>query len=134
MTTANGFEYGNGAPSRSAPQQAAALSAADAVSYLEQYSRGDGLAVHELMDSRKNGGLTYNDFLMLPGKITFPAHEVSLQTRYVGHHEWVDERCGCLWCWVHCGYRRRRGGRGRRLEQAGRSWKAGQTCVAEVDI
>jgi IMP dehydrogenase len=79
MPFANGTESGNGAPSR--PAQA--LAAADAISALQEYTRGDGLAVHELMDSRKNGGLTYNDFLMLPGKITFPAHEVSLQTRYV---------------------------------------------------
>lgn len=81
--TTAGTQFGNGAPSRPANGAAQTLNTADAVAYLEQYSRGDGLAVHELMDSRKNGGLTYNDFLMLPGKITFPANEVSLQTRYV---------------------------------------------------
>lgn len=35
------------------------------------------------MDSRKNGGLTYNDFLVLPGHINFPASDVSLQSKWV---------------------------------------------------
>lgn len=39
---------------------------------MEKYGRGDGLSLSELMDSRVNGGLTYNDFLMLPGHIDFP--------------------------------------------------------------
>ncbi len=58
-----------------------ALSAADALKHLQTYATGDGLAMSELMDSRKHGGLTYNDFLALPGFIDFPASEVSLQTR-----------------------------------------------------
>jgi IMP dehydrogenase len=29
----------------------------------------DGLSAKELVDSKKNGGLTYNDFLVLPGYI-----------------------------------------------------------------
>lgn len=33
------------------------------------YQTRDGLSVHELIDSRKNGALTYNDFLVLPGYI-----------------------------------------------------------------
>ncbi len=33
------------------------------------YPEGDGLTAKELLDSRKNGGLTYNDFLVLPGYI-----------------------------------------------------------------
>jgi IMP dehydrogenase len=45
------------------------------------YSHPDGLSVSELMDSTKNGGLTYNDFLLLPGKIDFPAHVVSTESR-----------------------------------------------------
>lgn len=32
----------------------------DALVHLESYSRGDGLSVRELMDSQKQGGLTYN--------------------------------------------------------------------------
>ncbi|WOO84624.1 Inosine-5'-monophosphate dehydrogenase [Vanrija pseudolonga] len=74
---ANGTATPAGAP----PRAAEALPASEAIAYLEQYGRGDGLSLAELMDSRKNGGLTYNDFLMLPGKIDFPASEVSLQTR-----------------------------------------------------
>jgi len=33
------------------------------------------------MDSRVHGGLTYNDFLLLPGKIDFPASEVSTESK-----------------------------------------------------
>jgi IMP dehydrogenase len=33
------------------------------------YTRKDGLSAAELLDSTKNGGLTYNDFLVLPGYI-----------------------------------------------------------------
>lgn len=32
----------------------------DALAHLESYARGDGLSVRELMDSQKQGGLTYN--------------------------------------------------------------------------
>lgn len=73
---ANGHSHPN-APERSEK----ALSASEALAFLDSYPRGDGLSVQELMDSRKNGGLTYNDFLMLPGHISFPASVVSLQTR-----------------------------------------------------
>jgi IMP dehydrogenase len=41
----------------------------------------DGLSAEELMDSRLHGGLTYNDFLILPGFIDFPATAVSLESR-----------------------------------------------------
>jgi len=33
------------------------------------------------MDSKANGGLTYNDFLILPGFIDFPASAVSLESK-----------------------------------------------------
>lgn len=33
------------------------------------------------MDSRVHGGLTYNDILLLPGKIDFPASDVITETR-----------------------------------------------------
>lgn len=52
-----------------------------AMDALKQYERKDGLSVDELMDGRKNGGLTYNDFLMLPGRIDFPSSAVSLDTK-----------------------------------------------------
>lgn len=49
------------------------LDPSQALSTLKEYSSGDGLSLKELMDTRVNGvgGLTYNDFLLLPGKITF---------------------------------------------------------------
>ena len=34
-----------------------------------EYRNGDGLDIHTLLDSAKHGGLTYNDFLVLPGYI-----------------------------------------------------------------
>jgi IMP dehydrogenase len=41
----------------------------------------DGLSAEDLMDSKANGGLTYNDFLILPGFIDFPASAVSLESK-----------------------------------------------------
>lgn len=52
-----------------------------ALEHLKTYSRSDGLSVAELMDSRVHGGLTYNDFLLLPGKIDFPASDVVSESR-----------------------------------------------------
>ncbi|KAJ4401803.1 inosine-5'-monophosphate dehydrogenase [Didymella pomorum] len=45
-----------------------------------EYQERDGIDVKTLIDSKRNGGLTYNDFLMLPGYIGFPAAEVTLDT------------------------------------------------------
>ncbi|KAK7513580.1 inosine-5'-monophosphate dehydrogenase IMD2 [Phyllosticta citriasiana] len=44
------------------------------------YGERDGLDIHTLIDSKLNGGLTYNDFLVLPGYIGFPAANVNLDT------------------------------------------------------
>ncbi|PPQ90260.1 hypothetical protein CVT25_013085 [Psilocybe cyanescens] len=52
-----------------------------ALEHLKKYPRSDGLAVTDLMDSQVHGGLTYNDFLLLPGKIDFPASEVVTESR-----------------------------------------------------
>lgn len=52
-----------------------------AVELLAEYKSRDGLDVHELMDTAKHGGLTYNDFLVLPGYIGFAASEVALDSR-----------------------------------------------------
>lgn len=49
--------------------------------YLAEYPEKDGLSISQLMDSKIRGGLTYNDFLVLPGKIEFPSSVVSLKTR-----------------------------------------------------
>ncbi|GAA6019126.1 hypothetical protein JCM10207_006551 [Rhodosporidiobolus poonsookiae] len=57
------------------------LDPAKALEHLKTYERLDGLSVRELMDSKVQGGLTYNDFLVLPGHIDFPASAVSLESR-----------------------------------------------------
>ncbi|POY74052.1 putative IMP dehydrogenase [Rhodotorula taiwanensis] len=57
------------------------LSPDQAMKHLESYKHSDGLSVRELMDSKAQGGLTYNDFLVLPGHIDFPASAVSLESR-----------------------------------------------------
>jgi IMP dehydrogenase len=49
--------------------------------HLKSYIRSDGLSVSDLMNSQVNGGLTYNDFLLLPGKIEFSASEVITESR-----------------------------------------------------
>jgi IMP dehydrogenase len=45
-----------------------------------KHSAHDGLDAKTLLDSRVNGGLTYNDFLVLPGYIGFSAADVMLDT------------------------------------------------------
>lgn len=57
------------------------LDAKNALEHLETYSNGDGLSAAQLMDSEKHGGLTYNDFLLLPGHINFSANEVITESR-----------------------------------------------------
>lgn len=52
-----------------------------ALEHLKSYQSSDGLSVSELMDSKAHGGLTYNDFLILPGKIDFPASDVITENR-----------------------------------------------------
>ncbi|OKL63651.1 Inosine-5'-monophosphate dehydrogenase [Talaromyces atroroseus] len=51
-----------------------------AVEILEKEYPKDGLDVETLLDSDKHGALTYNDFLILPGYIGFPASDVTLDT------------------------------------------------------
>lgn len=41
----------------------------------------DGLTGTQLFDAQISGGLTYNDFLILPGYIDFPASIVNLETQ-----------------------------------------------------
>lgn len=52
-----------------------------ALEYVKTFPQKDGLSVEQLMDSVTRGGLTYNDFLVLPGKITKPSSAVGLQTQ-----------------------------------------------------
>ncbi|KAF2224869.1 inosine-5'-monophosphate dehydrogenase [Elsinoe ampelina] len=44
------------------------------------YKEKDGIDVNTLLDSKTRGGLVYNDFLILPGYIGFPANAVNLET------------------------------------------------------
>lgn len=58
------------------------LNPKDAIAELKSYQSGpDGLSVSELLNSKLRGGLTYNDFLILPGKIDFPASAVITESR-----------------------------------------------------
>lgn len=57
------------------------LDSSKANSYLAEYKHKDGLAVEALMDDQLSGGLTYNDFLILPGYINFDARKTSLESR-----------------------------------------------------
>ena len=52
-----------------------------ALEHLKTYEHSDGLSISELIDSRVHGGLTYNDFIVLAGKIDFAAQEVVTETR-----------------------------------------------------
>ncbi|EME46402.1 hypothetical protein DOTSEDRAFT_51895 [Dothistroma septosporum NZE10] len=55
--------------------------ASRALEMIEQYGSKGGIAVQDLMDPKKMGGLTYNDFLLLPGYIGFPASDVDLTSK-----------------------------------------------------
>lgn len=52
-----------------------------ALELLRRYKQRDGISVEDLMDEAKTGGLTYNDFLLLPGYIGFPASVVDLTSK-----------------------------------------------------
>jgi IMP dehydrogenase len=52
-----------------------------ALEHLGSYNDSDGLAVEDLMNSKLHGGLTYNDFLLLPGRIDFPASDVITESK-----------------------------------------------------
>ncbi|CAG8958370.1 hypothetical protein HYALB_00011734 [Hymenoscyphus albidus] len=56
------------------------LDPSKALEVLDSYKEKDGLDVKSLLDSKVHGGLTYNDFLILPGYIGFAAHEVVLDS------------------------------------------------------
>lgn len=51
-----------------------------ALDLLKEYESRDGLSIQDLMDTKLRGGLTYNDFLLLPGYIGFPASDVALDS------------------------------------------------------
>lgn len=67
MPISNGDAATNGTPLRRNIEK---LDYRDALKVLESdYPSKDGLDIHTLLDSRENGALTYNDFLVLPGYI-----------------------------------------------------------------
>ena len=79
-----------------------------------EYANGDGLDVHELLDSAKHGGLTYNDFLVLPGYIGMTRTQSTLAwlTRqrlrgigchagYARHETYYVEDAVCVFAYGH---------------------------------
>lgn len=62
-------------------QESKYLDPSTALEHLKTYSHSDGLSVNDLIDSQVHGGLTYNDFILLPGKIDFPASDVLTESR-----------------------------------------------------
>jgi IMP dehydrogenase len=56
--------------------------ASKALELLKSYEQKDGISVHDLLDETKMGGLTYNDFLLLPGYIGFPAAQVDMTSKF----------------------------------------------------
>lgn len=57
------------------------LDFSSATAHLKQYASKDGLDIKSLVDSKNFGGLTYNDFLVLPGLIQFASSNVSLEAK-----------------------------------------------------
>lgn len=66
MPITNGDVASNGVPLN---RDVETLDWRKALQVLEEYESRDGLDVHALLDSKKNGALTYNDFLIQPGFI-----------------------------------------------------------------
>ena len=67
MPILNGDASGSSAPLLAAGEP---MDYSKALEVLEKdYESRDGLSVYDLIDSKKNGALTYNDFLVLPGFI-----------------------------------------------------------------
>lgn len=67
MPIANGDAQGNGVPVLRTVEK---LDYRNALQVLEsEYESRDGLDIEGLLNSGKNGALTYNDFLVLPGYI-----------------------------------------------------------------
>lgn len=69
MPIANGDATSNGVPLL---PKAEILPHQQALEVLKEYESRDGLSIDELLYSNKNGALTYNDFLILPGYIGMP--------------------------------------------------------------
>ncbi|EXJ61538.1 inosine-5'-monophosphate dehydrogenase [Cladophialophora yegresii CBS 114405] len=77
MPIANG-DVANGTP---VSRKVEVLDHCKALQVLESaYESRDGLDITSLLNSKENGALTYNDFLVLPGYIGFAASEVALDS------------------------------------------------------
>ena len=74
----NATMFGNGLHGRSEDE---VEGASRALELLKTYETRDGISIQDLMDETKTGGLTYNDFLLLPGYIGFPAINVDLTSK-----------------------------------------------------
>ena len=70
----------NGAATQLNGSGAKVLDYTKANEILKEYETRDGLDIRDLMNARVHGGLTYNDFLLLPGYIGFPASQVTLDS------------------------------------------------------
>lgn len=70
MPSSNGVTAVNGVSKALDPSKAEEI--------LKEYDSRDGLGIQDLMNAKVHGGLTYNDFLLLPGYIGFPASDVTL--------------------------------------------------------
>lgn len=70
----------NGAATQLNGSGATVLDYTKANEILKEYETRDGLDIRDLMNARVHGGLTYNDFLLLPGYIGFPASQVTLDS------------------------------------------------------
>ncbi|EPX73980.1 IMP dehydrogenase Gua1 [Schizosaccharomyces octosporus yFS286] len=53
----------------------------EALDLLKKYEKKDGLSIDDLIRHNFQGGLTFNDFLILPGYIDFVPNSVSLETK-----------------------------------------------------
>jgi len=73
--------HSNGVNGAYSPPSSTLLDCKRATELLREKFSPDGLSAEELMDSKVHGGLTYNDFLILPGFIDFPASAVSLESK-----------------------------------------------------
>ena len=74
VPTMNGVSHDN-------EHEAAEEDPSQALALLKSYKHRDGISIHALMENTQIGGLTYNDFLLLPGYIGFPASSVDLTSK-----------------------------------------------------
>lgn len=57
----------------------------------------DGLTAEELFDRKSSVGMTYNDFLILPGYIDFPADVVNCEVQITKNYKIKNPLFQVLW-------------------------------------